>query len=100
MRRFGWTSQQTVPVPQAAVYDGSRAHAAFYKPHLDCKEPASNPRRLTAILYLQPPGWDGGGELRAHNELTLKYDVKWRKLHDSCWEVTSIGGLRAGDDLM
>jgi len=43
---------------------------------------------------------DGGGELRAHNELTLKYDVKWRKLHDSCWEVTSIGGLRAGDDLM
>ncbi|EOD18002.1 hypothetical protein EMIHUDRAFT_196017 [Emiliania huxleyi CCMP1516] len=64
----------------AAVYDGSRAHAAFYKPHLDCKEPASNPRRLTAILYLQPPGWDGGGELRA-----------WRRDGEAV-EIAPLGG--------
>jgi len=31
------------------------------------------------------------GELRAHNELTEKYDVRWRKLHDSCWEVLAVG---------
>lgn len=36
---------------------------------------------------------DGGGELRAHDELTVKYNVTWRKLHDSCWEVVSIGGI-------
>ncbi|EOD39829.1 hypothetical protein EMIHUDRAFT_223381 [Emiliania huxleyi CCMP1516] len=64
----------------AAVYDGSRARAAFYKPHLDCKEPASNPRRLTAILYLQPPGWDGGGELRA-----------WRRDGEAV-EIAPLGG--------
>ena len=66
--------------PSKAVYDGSRAHAAFYKPHLDCKEPASNPRRLTAILYLQPPGWDGGGELRA-----------WRRDGEAV-EIAPLGG--------
>jgi hypothetical protein len=34
---------------------------------------------------------DKGGELRAHDEMTDKYNIKWRKLHDSCWEVTAIG---------
>lgn len=34
---------------------------------------------------------DKGGELRAHDEITAKYNVTWRKLHDSCWEVLSIG---------
>ena len=33
-----------------------------------------------------------GGELRAHEELTAKYNITWRKLHDSCWEVVEIGG--------
>ena len=31
------------------------------------------------------------GELKAHLELTEKYDISWRKLHDSCWEVVSVG---------
>ena len=33
------------------------------------------------------------GELRAHNEMTAKYRVSWRKLHDSCWEVIAVGGV-------
>ena len=33
---------------------------------------------------------DAGGELKAHEELTAKYGIKWRKLHDSCWEVLEI----------
>ena len=37
---------------------------------------------------------DTGGELKAHDELTLKYNIKWRKLHDSCWEVLEIGGRK------
>ena len=32
-----------------------------------------------------------GGELRAHDEMTDKYKICWRKLHDCCWEVVSIG---------
>ena len=35
---------------------------------------------------------DAGGELKAHKELTAKWKVEWKKLHDSCWEVASIGG--------
>ena len=34
---------------------------------------------------------DAGGELKAHEELTAKWKVEWRKIHDSCWEVESIG---------
>ena len=30
------------------------------------------------------------GEVKAHHELTAKYGIKWRKLHDSCWEVLEI----------
>ena len=37
---------------------------------------------------------DAGGELKAHEELTAKYDVQWRKLHDSCWECLGVGGLK------
>ena len=40
---------------------------------------------------------EGGGELRAHDELTLKWHVEWRKLHDSCWEVLKVGGLAPED---
>ena len=50
---------------------------------------------------------DGGGELRAHEELSKKYNLEWRKLHDStreCLEVGSdahlVGGEReSGRDL-
>ena len=35
---------------------------------------------------------EGGGELKAHAELTTKYNIEWRKLHDSCWEVLSVNG--------
>jgi len=31
------------------------------------------------------------GELKAHLEITEKFAVTWRRLHDSCWEVVSIG---------
>lgn len=37
---------------------------------------------------------DAGGELRAHEELTAKYGITWRKLHDSCWECLSIAGTQ------
>jgi len=35
---------------------------------------------------------DQGGELKAHEELSAKYGIKWRKLHDSCWECLEITG--------
>ena len=34
-----------------------------------------------------------GGELKAHHEISAKYNVQWKRYHDSCWEVISIGGL-------
>ena len=62
----GW--RLTVPaLLQAALYDGAAGRPAFYHKHLDCADPSTNPRRLTAILYLNP-GWDAsryGGGLRA-----------------------------------
>ena len=33
---------------------------------------------------------DQGGELKAHEEMTAKYDVSWRRVHDCCWEVLAI----------
>ena len=36
---------------------------------------------------------DGGGELRAHEELSKKYNLEWRKLHDSCWECLEVGSV-------
>lgn len=35
---------------------------------------------------------DKGGELRAHEEMTQKYAVRWRHVHDSCWVCLSVGG--------
>ena len=37
--------------------------------------------------------WEGG-ELKAHAELTEKYAIEWDRLHDSCWEVVKVGGLK------
>jgi hypothetical protein len=34
---------------------------------------------------------DKGGELRAHAELSEKYKVTWRRVHDSCWVCESVG---------
>ena len=34
---------------------------------------------------------EDGGELAAHEEITAKYSVNWRKVHDSCWECLSVG---------
>jgi len=31
-----------------------------------------------------------GGELKAHEELTVKYEIEWRKLHDCCWECLAV----------
>ena len=42
------------PTVMLACYDGQ---GAFYKAHMDSA--TSDPRRLTAILYLVPDGWDG-----------------------------------------
>jgi len=36
---------------------------------------------------------DKGGELRAHAEMTAKYGVTWRHVHDSCWVCESVRGL-------
>lgn len=35
---------------------------------------------------------DRGGELRAHDEVTAKYRVGWKRVHDSCWVCESVGG--------
>jgi len=40
---------------------------------------------------------DKGGELRAHAEMTAKYRVAWRHVHDSCWVCESVGGTRGGE---
>ena len=37
---------------------------------------------------------DAGGELRAHEELTAKYGLTWRRLHDSCWECLGVANPR------
>ena len=37
---------------------------------------------------------DKGGELRAHAEMTEKYNVTWRHVHDSCWVCRSVGGAK------
>lgn len=37
---------------------------------------------------------DKGGELRAHEELTRKYGVTWRHVHDSCWVCVSVRGAQ------
>lgn len=52
---------------------------------------------LTAPSRITFAPWqaDQGGELKAHDELTEKWQVEWRKLHDSCWEVVRVGGLKA-----
>ena len=34
---------------------------------------------------------DEGGELAAHEELTAKWKITWNRVHDTCWEVVSIG---------
>ena len=63
-------SSQRFSVPalaQAALYNGSQEEPSFYHNHLDCGDPKTNPRRLTALLYLNP-GFDAerdGGWLRA-----------------------------------
>ena len=38
---------------------------------------------------------DRGGELRAHDEMSAKYNVAWRRVHDSCWVCESVGGASA-----
>ncbi len=44
-------------------------------------------------LTTEEPGAaaEDGGELAAHEEMTAKYNVHWRKVHDSCWECLSVG---------
>ena len=60
----GYTEALTVPASvMLACYDGE---GAFYKPHMDSA--GTDPRRLTAIVYLVPPDWDAaphkdGGQL-------------------------------------
>jgi SM-20-related protein len=66
-RHAGWPLA-VPPLVQAALYDGSPGAPAYYHKHFDCSDPSVNPRRLTAILYLNP-GYDArrdGGYLRVH----------------------------------
>jgi SM-20-related protein len=61
---LGYAEPLTVPSSvMLACYDGE---GAFYKPHMDSA--TTDPRRLTAIVYLVPPDWDAqpdkdGGQL-------------------------------------
>ena len=52
---------------QAALYNGSEEEPSFYHTHLDCGDPLSNPRRVTALFYLNPEynAVQHGGCLRA-----------------------------------
>jgi hypothetical protein len=36
-----------------------------------------------------------GGELMAHAQLTQKYAVEWKQLHESCWECVRVGAPTA-----
>ena len=62
---LGYPGTLTVPASvMLACYDGE---GAFYKPHMDSA--GSDPRRLTAIVYLVQPDWDArphadGGQLK------------------------------------
>ena len=61
---LGYSEALTVPSSvMLACYDGQ---GAFYKPHMDSA--TTDPRRLTAIVYLVPENWDArpeedGGQL-------------------------------------
>lgn len=66
-RHVGWPLA-VPPLVQAALYDGSPTAPSYYHRHLDCSDSRLNPRRLTAILYLNP-GFDAtrdGGCLRVY----------------------------------
>jgi SM-20-related protein len=66
-RHAGW-ALAVPPLVQAALYAGMPGAPSYYHKHLDCGDPSLNPRRLTAILYLNP-GYDAerdGGCLRAY----------------------------------
>lgn len=64
LERLGHKEPLSVPPSvMLACYDGQ---GAFYKPHMDSS--GTDPRRLTAIVYLVPPDWDAapskdGGQL-------------------------------------
>ncbi|KAL1515308.1 hypothetical protein AB1Y20_001940 [Prymnesium parvum] len=70
-KHTGW--ELSVPRKvMVAVYAGRDGEPSFYKRHFDCRDPRTNPRRLTAILYLNE-GWDAerdGGCLRAFTPAT------------------------------
>ena len=56
--QLGYERTLTIPTSvMLACYDGA---GAFYKPHMDSMN--SDPRRLTAIVYLVPPDWDARPE--------------------------------------
>ena len=52
-----------------ACYDGQ---GAFYKPHMDSA--TTDPRRVTAIVYLVPPDWDAAAD--AHGGKLLWWQVR------------------------
>ena len=55
---LGYAEPLTVPSSvMLACYDGE---GAFYKPHMDSA--TTDPRRLTAIVYLVPPDWDAAAD--------------------------------------
>lgn len=58
LTELGYAEPLTVPASvMLACYDGQ---GAFYKPHVDSAN--TDPRRLTAIVYLVPPDWDAAPE--------------------------------------
>ena len=60
---------------------------------------ASNLVVAGTVVYYDDVGVikaDEGGELLAHEQMTAKYGVTWRRLHDSCWQVLGVGGRAAG----
>jgi hypothetical protein len=67
IEKYSSLSFSVPALAQAALYNGSKEEPSSYHNHLDCGDPKTNPRRLTALLYLNP-GFDAerdGGWLRA-----------------------------------
>ena len=70
--------------------------ALFTAPLIEVCRPNAYARRVpgTVVYYddVEVVKADKGGELRAHAEMTAKYRVRWRHVHDSCWVCESVGG--------
>jgi hypothetical protein len=79
----GYGAEITVPpTVMLACYDGQ---GTFYKPHMDSA--TTDPRRVTAILYLVPEGWNGHAERDGGNLVWWVVDENETRVDDKKHEL-------------